>query len=171
MLENWPSFSWHKNMWIAKPETESDASMSNKSDRDYGIFVHQLLAQIRNINDIDPVIEHQEVTGNLNEQEAALFTKILTDITSHNKLSHYYSQNVWSRNETEILLKSGEIIRPDRVVKINNECIVIDYKTGNPQPEHIHQMNKYKKAIKTLGFERVKAFLVYLFDKIEIVDV
>lgn len=171
MLENWPSFSWHKNMWIAKPETESDASMSNKSDRDYGIFVHQLLSQIRNINDIDPVIEHQEVTGNLNEQEAALFTKILTDITSHNKLSHYYSPSVWSRNETEILLKSGEIIRPDRVVKINNEYIVIDYKTGNPQPEHIHQMNKYKKAIKTLGFERVKACLVYLFDEIEIVDV
>lgn len=170
-LKKWASYSWQKNMWVAKPESDLSVSLLSQSDRDYGIFIHQLLAKIKSKNDVKRVITHQQLVGNIVEQESLLLTSIINQLINHPQLTEYYQPGVWSRNETEILLKDGEIIRPDRVVKLNDELIIIDYKTGEKQPQHSKQLAYYKKAFQLLGFEQTKALLVYLQDGIEVIEV
>jgi len=75
------------------------------------------------------------------------------------------------KNETEVLLADGEIVRPDRVVMSNNEMVIIDYKTGEKEKKHIAQINGYKQAFYQLGYQTVKGILVYLGDKVEWIEI
>ena len=56
-------------------------------------------------------------------------------------------------NEREILTQNEQIIIPDRLVLNNdNEAVIIDYKTGEPNKSHKEQLDHYASVVKSLGF-------------------
>jgi RecB family exonuclease len=52
-----------------------------------------------------------------------------------------------------------------------NEVVIIDYKTGNPSAEHHQQLLKYDRVLKTMHFKVDKKLLIYINDKIDVVEV
>lgn len=147
------------------------ASSFNSSDevtkaREYGILVHYILSQIISINDIDAVVEKSILNGSINEQEAHNITTDLHSILDNPKIKKYFARNLTVKNEFEILTETGEILRPDRVVIIDNEAIVIDYKTGKKNAEKYHvQMQDYKNALLQLGYKSVVKIILYIHEK------
>ena len=71
-------------------------------------------------------------------------------------------------NETEIIDTDGNVYRPDRVIVRDGAVTVIDYKFGAPRPAYAAQARRYARLYRDMGYERVRAFLWYVYeDRIE----
>ncbi len=170
LLTKWPSFSWKEHITVAKPEESAGATLFAKTERDYGNLVHMLLAQVGTTEDIEPLLKKQVLTGMLTQEEAAFLGSGMRQIVAHPQLEAYFQPGTKYKNETEILLDTKDIIRPDRVVKTDDHLVVIDYKTGETDPKHEKQIARYMNAFLSMGYNRVKALLVYLRDEVTVVE-
>ena len=77
----------------------------------------------------------------------------------------YFLPRLKVKNEEEILLSNGKTIRPDRLVFDKEKVTVIDYKTGRHRDDHVKQVEKYKRALKAMGYENVVCILAYIDDE------
>ena len=60
-------------------------------------------------------------------------------------------------------------MRPDRVIVNSiNEAVIIDYKTGNENPNHLMQMQTYYEVLVDMNFKVIKKILVYINNGIQI---
>ncbi len=134
--------------------------------REYGILVHYILSQIKSKDDIAAVVQKSILKGDITEQEAVLITTDLSVILMNEKISAYFEPNLVVKNEFEIVTETGDILRPDRVVIIDETSIVIDYKTVKKQIAKYHsQMQDYKNALLKLGYKTVVKILLYIHEK------
>ena len=140
--------------------------------REYGILVHYILSQIISKDDVDSVVENSILSGEITLREAELIKSDLKIILLNEKVSQYFQPNLIVKNEFEILTELGEILRPDRVVIMNDEAIVIDYKTGKINTaKYNNQMALYKNALFKIGYSSVKKILIYIHEKeVEILE-
>ncbi|HQO87449.1 MAG TPA: hypothetical protein PKX84_07340, partial [Bacteroidia bacterium] len=72
-------------------------------------------------------------------------------------------------NEHEMADAEGNILRPDRLMLEGDKAIVVDYKTGAIEADHVHQIANYKEVLQDAGFKVVKTFLYYL-EKKELIE-
>ena len=126
-----------------------------------GNTIHQLLAKVYTKNDVQKVVESAFLKGEIASEEQSFYNTLLTAICSHPELSAYYEASVEVWNEREIL-HQGKLIRPDRVVLINQIATVIDYKTGEASERYHQQINEYAQAVEALGFSVEKKIIVYI---------
>ena len=138
----------------------------------YGNLIHELMAHIKTVDDIESTIEIYVTTGNITINQADEIQKLLISIVTHPDLKSYYLQNITVYNEREILTDLNEIIIPDRLVINNkNEVVIIDYKTGKSDKKYHHQLNNYAQVVERLGYKVIKKLLVYIAEKIVIEEV
>ncbi|WP_449241897.1 UvrD-helicase domain-containing protein, partial [Desulfovibrio sp.] len=71
--------------------------------------------------------------------------------------------------EAEALDEEGRTLRCDRLVLSGDEALVLEYKTGRPDPEHETQVRRYLKLARALR-PTVRGLLVYL-DRREVREV
>jgi hypothetical protein len=64
--------------------------------------------------------------------------------------------------EAGILLPSGNIRRPDRVIFRNGKTTVIDFKFGEENEHYIEQVNLYRSLLIDMGYSDVDAFIWYV---------
>ena len=69
------------------------------------------------------------------------------------------------KSERDIILPTGEIIRPDRVLIKGNKAIVIDFKTGRELPSHDKQVIQYADILSTMNYIDIEKYLVYVNEK------
>jgi ATP-dependent exoDNAse (exonuclease V) beta subunit len=134
-----------------------------------GNLIHNIMSQVKTEIDINFVFE-EFISSNLinKEQEVALKDEVI-QIVTHNDLKKYFSDDITIYNERDIISKSGEIIRLDRlVIDKNNQAVIIDYKTGNEDPNHINQLNKYESILLEMNLKTIKKILVYINEGIQI---
>ena len=147
---------------IAIKLTDYDFDMESK--RNYGIVLHDILANIRTEKDIDTALQKAVLQGTLTTNQIDGLKDILYQLIQHADLKEYFSDGVQVKNESELFLANGDIIRPDRVVISKNQHTVIDFKTGEKLDKHIKQLQLYKHTLRSISSKSVKAYLVYLPD-------
>ncbi|HEX7412491.1 MAG TPA: 3'-5' exonuclease, partial [Bacteroidia bacterium] len=145
---------------IAIKLTDYDFEVEGK--RTYGIALHGILANIHTEKDIDAALHKAVVQGNIVANQVEDLRGILQQLTQHPDLKEYFSDKVQVRNEVEMFLTNGDIIRPDRIVTTEQQHIIIDFKTGEKSAKHIEQVQLYKHTLRSISPKSVKAFLVYL---------
>lgn len=134
--------------------------------RDYGILVHYILSQIHTLADLDTVLNDAFAAGDITREESLKINSQIRELLSINSIAPYFEPGINIKNEVEILTAQGEILRPDRVVIVNNEAIVIDYKTGKKNASRYHaQMRDYENALLSLGYISVKKLLLYIHEQ------
>ena len=133
---------------------------------DYGNFIHELMARIHTIKDVDVVFELLENQGEISRKNILEIKRIVKSIVEHPQLFDYFIDNVSVFNEREIVSLDGQIIIPDRLVFHNDSVTIIDYKTGKPEKKHKQQLLKYAMALKELNFKIQKKILVYISNKV-----
>ncbi len=82
-------------------------------------------------------------------------------------VKYVFNQEGTALCEREISL-NGEIIKPDRVVITDSEILLLEYKTGKKESEHLEQVKRYKEALSHVYQKPVKAWLVYLTEGEEV---
>lgn len=132
-----------------------------------GIIYHKLFESITDIESVKASVDMAYADGLVNIKEA---DEILEDIT--NKLSKGLAYKWFTEYnklflERNLLLPSGDFVRPDRVMKMNDNWIVVDYKFGkNREKKHLDQVKKYAELIETISGDRVEAYVWYFFENV-----
>jgi len=134
--------------------------------REIGNVIHNLIAK----NDLS------ELKNKINQLAADTSIQKIVDINSISTfINHPNNYFLFENNhlilaEQDIITADGTIYRPDRVVKLNDTYVIIDYKTGKPAEKHRSQIENYKNLMKDVGFLPVIGKLVY-FEEGRIEDV
>ncbi|TMM29935.1 DNA helicase UvrD [Polaribacter aestuariivivens] len=139
---------------------------------DYGNLLHEIFSKIKTNQQIEEVVMLYEQQGILDKNKRKFIKEKIKSVVNHPKLSAYYlsEENVF--NEREIVTIDNQIIIPDRLVfNTNKEVTIIDYKTGAPSKKHHQQIKNYESVLKTMNYKIDKKILIYINEKIDVVEV
>ncbi|MBD3862993.1 UvrD-helicase domain-containing protein [Olleya marilimosa] len=134
-----------------------------------GNLIHDIMSQIQTIEDVQQVIFDYIQQGSINKQQAQILTHTINGIINTPEVNPYFTNQYTIYNERDIITKTGNIIRPDRLAIKDNEAVIIDYKTGLPNPKYQQQLEEYSNILKEMNFTVKKKILIYVNDTIKIV--
>jgi ATP-dependent exoDNAse (exonuclease V) beta subunit len=159
-----------KNIKIAQKESLMWGTHQQEAI-EYGNVVHEVLSFVKSIHDIDLAIDKAIESGLINFTQSAAVRKSLFEIVTHCELLDYFKEGNKVLNEQTIIQKEGRIVKPDRIVVTNeNDVFLLDYKTGVHQAKYQTQLENYSNAIEKMGLKVIKKALVYIGDKIDVVN-
>ncbi len=133
-----------------------------------GNLLHDIMAKIITSNDVEDVLQLYTQNNIINSSQRNSLGELIFQIINNTKLAEYFSSDYKILNEKDILTKTGETIRPDRLVlnEKNNEAVIIDYKTGEEKKMHEIQIDKYARTIQEMGYAIKNKMLVYINNRI-----
>ncbi|MCQ2272660.1 MAG: UvrD-helicase domain-containing protein [Bacteroidales bacterium] len=130
-------------------------------EQELGIFIHDFLARLKSFPQNDKELEElmQTVAGTMDRE---ILCAVLKRLMSDDDLKPYFSPEARVLNETSILNTDGHIYRPDRIVFLEDEVMVIDYKTGKENEAYQQQLDRYCNLLRQMGYHNVKSRILYL---------
>jgi ATP-dependent exoDNAse (exonuclease V) beta subunit len=137
-----------------------------------GNLIHFILSHIKSHADIDATFATLLDKGFISQEQFEPLHTTITAVIDHPQLIAYFDHHLTIYNERDIITDRGEIIRPDRLVFLDtNTVVLIDYKTGAHHQKYIQQLAHYQNIIETMSLKVVKKILIYINDTIEIKEV
>lgn len=135
-----------------------------------GNLIHDIMAEIKTEVDVDYVMNSFLENGTINQTQEPILKETVLQIIHHPKLQSYFQEeNITVYNERDIISNDGSILRPDRLVILNEkDAVIIDYKSGKELPKHMQQLESYAAILKVMNFEVSKKILIYINDSIAI---
>ena len=95
-------------------------------------------------------------------EDRQLLRSVLRKIMNDASLQPYFAPGVEVMNETTIMNCDGQLRRPDRIVFLDDEVMVIHYKTGKENESYQQQLDEYCALLEKMGYENVHGRLLYL---------
>ncbi|MCP4147001.1 MAG: UvrD-helicase domain-containing protein, partial [bacterium] len=162
------SGSWYSRITIRRKSKEFwrfDNTYRAKR-RNWGILVHQVLAKIRSLKDVNTAIDSTFISGDITMDEKNILQRKLREVFNDRQVQGWFSPGEGDRvfTESPVLTPQGAIV-PDRVMVSGDRVTIIDFKTGGWNDSHINQMETYKKAVQAMGYIDIEAYLFYLGKK------
>ncbi|PKB16920.1 exodeoxyribonuclease V subunit beta [Flavobacterium sp. 5] len=137
---------------------------------EFGNVIHEILSFVETKKDVDLAINKAVENGLITIIQKEPVTDAIFKIMSHKDLIDYFAEGNEVFNEQTIIQKEKGTIKPDRiVVNRNKEALLLDYKTGLPNPKYKYQLENYQSAIEKMGFKVLKKALVYIGVEIDVV--
>lgn len=138
---------------------------------EYGNVVHEILSFVKTKNDIELAIEKAIENGLIKLSQKEAVAKSIREIVDHPELIEFFSSENKILNEQTIIQKEGATVKPDRMVfNCKQEAFLLDYKTGNHLPKYQKQLAAYQESIEKMNFRVVKKSLVYIGERIEVIN-
>ena len=131
---------------------------------DKGRKVHEILSYIYVKSDLKNALQKALREGLILNNEQAEMNAVLERILNQEQLKDYFTEGLKVKNEEDILLANGKVIRPDRLVFGANGITIIDYKTGESLQSHEEQILGYSSHIKQMGYAVNSCVLAYIND-------
>ena len=154
-------------------DLETEAQEGKEEESQYiktGNILHFVFSSIRTPDDIDPTILRLESEGLLADLDMSTksLSKLLHQRIEDPKATEWFAGKWKVYNECAIIWSdpnTGEVFskRPDRVISDGDETIVIDFKFAKPTPAHRTQVQKYMGLLNSMGHQKVKGYLWYVF--------
>lgn len=133
----------------------------DQSDRLFGIYFHLLMAETKDSEGIKKSLSKLVDSGKIEskmshaiEDAAVAFYRSASNKGIFDDLEKVI-------DEHPILLPSGKMLRPDKVIVRDQDVIVLDFKTGKKDPEHEVQVWNYKKNLEAIFNKKVVPMLYY----------
>jgi ATP-dependent exoDNAse (exonuclease V) beta subunit len=138
---------------------------------EYGNIIHEILSLVKTVSDVDIAVLKAIETGLITTSQKELVLKSIQEIVNNKELESYFSEENEILNEQAIIQKEGKTIKPDRMVLTKNkEVYLLDYKTGTHNQKYQLQLENYQNAIEKMGLKVTKKALVYIGEKINVVN-
>ena len=163
------------NKWYSKISIRRKSSEFWRFDtgyraerRNWGLLVHQVLSNIRSLEDVPLVVDNILISGDIEAEERDILKQKIYEIFEIEEVKEWFNPEYLERKqvftESPIITPEG-VLKPDRVIVSADRVIIIDFKTGEKSDSHGDQMIKYKNAIQAMGYQNVEAYLFYLENK------
>ncbi|MDE6484861.1 MAG: UvrD-helicase domain-containing protein [Duncaniella sp.] len=136
-----------------------------------GIVIHDLMARIHSLDEVDTVITKMIREGEIPAHEIDEVRSTAHRLLSDDRAARWFEDTERVLIERPVMV-DGEEHRPDRVVwTADGNIDIIDYKTGQENPSRYRrQVRRYMDRFAEMGYENVRGYLWYL-DSGEIVEV
>jgi hypothetical protein len=142
---------------------ESDEGGISESKRVRGVVLHDVLARVETLADLQKSVDHALLNGEITEVEKAEVMTLLTQRLSEVKDRGWFPENPQQvMNEIDLIDTDGRIWRPDRVVISDGKVLIVDYKFGEHRPSYVRQVRRYADIWRRMGYENVEAALWYV---------
>lgn len=133
-----------------------------------GTVLHSLFSTIRTHDDIDGALKQLELDGVLYDENISKekVREMIRKRLESDKVNDWFSDRWEIFKECSIIsMNKGkmEVHRPDRVMKDENETIVVDFKFGKPRQEYHDQVKGYMDLLSGMGHPNVKGYLWYVY--------
>jgi len=132
----------------------------------YGNILHYALSHVICASDVGKATLRLIEEGMVRTEASAILKQRLESVVRHPRLARYFEPGVRVLNEQEIFLKNGVILRPDRLVFLKEEAVIMDYKTGRTDEKHRNQIQAYREAIEAMGYVVKTAIIVYISENL-----
>ncbi|MEO0473127.1 MAG: PD-(D/E)XK nuclease family protein, partial [Bacteroidota bacterium] len=139
-----------------------DDILSRNARIQMGELLHHALSFVDTQSDIPKACQKMQEQAYITRKQIPTLERQLEGIVNHLQAADWFSGNWQVRNEAEIITASGMVLRPDRVMFQGPLAVVVDYKTGQPSPKYAKQLDRYRYALKEMGYGPVKAYIYYL---------
>ncbi len=134
----------------------------------YGKLMHEIFEGINTPSDIHQAVRKLLLEGKLPEEEAEAIEARVELLISNPSVAGWFSSENQVMREAGILLTSGNIRRPDRVIFKDGKTTVIDFKFGEENDHYVEQVELYRSLLLDMGYKNVDAYIWYV-DKNKIV--
>ncbi len=132
-------------------------------DRAYGTLMHRILGEVTRAEDIETTVEAFVRSGELSEAEAKMTCEKIGEWIADERVRPWFAPDIQVWNERTILQSDGSFYRPDRVVEMPDEVVVVDYKFGNVErSSYKKQVANYVDLIRAMGYPRVSGYIWYV---------
>lgn len=182
-LEAFVSRSWRERIVMQK-ETELAQLMRPGARResakaaaakDWGTLTHEVLAELplsdSPAEELSFVLERFVMRGRVDSEEALRLQTEAGALLALPEAAEWFApaEGKVLKQENSVLLKEGLTYRPDLVILEGGGATVVDWKTGQPRPEHTEQLRAYGESMRAMGYATVKLRLAYISETPEIV--
>jgi len=166
-LKIYPSNRWQDKLSLSSHGNDLIEMIEKKdmSKVNYGILIHAILAEVKDTTEFKHLAEKFVFDGLITENQKSTLLDEVNDILKSSEIAELFSDQFQVKAEKEIILPSGEVLRPDRVIIKENEAIVIDFKSGQPHKKHENQVTQYADILRKMGYQPVSSKLVYLTNR------
>ncbi len=156
------SFNYFNKEILVADNSHGTISKETNNKIKFGILIHEILALIKNKNDITKVLEQYCILEKISIDEQKQLAELLHSIFEIPIVNNWFEPKNKVLTEIGIIEKNGKVHRPDRVIINENNVIVIDYKTGQEEIEkHKNQLTRYMNLIKEMNYKNIEGYLLY----------
>ncbi len=135
----------------------------NLNLKNRGNIYHKIFEFVKYEKDIEQAVKRAIGLGLIDINDKAVVVKEIKGFIANPDANNWFSDKWKIKTERSILLKNGDVKRPDRVIENDKEVIVIDYKfTEQHKPQHLKQVSEYVNTIKELSTKPIKGFVWYV---------
>ncbi|MXN91327.1 AAA family ATPase [Flavobacterium sp. Sd200] len=138
---------------------------------EFGNVTHEILSYIKTANDVDLALTKAIENGLIVHSQREQVEQTLKAVVLHPDLELFFADDNIIFNEQSIIAPNMPNIKPDRVAINGNQAYLLDYKTGQHLNKYEKQLQGYEFSLKQMGLDVVKKAIVYIGEKIEVVNV
>lgn len=161
-------FSWKYRDWTDLLKVKKYAAdfskegLSQRQKRNFGLLIHELLEQSRNKKEAFSCLQSYYFEGRLDMDEKLIVEEQLEKLFSNKTFNDWFEGPGEMLTEQGVILPGGRQKRPDRVILLDNNATVVDFKTGEEKDQYFKQVKEYMMLLEELGHKAVKGYLCYL---------
>jgi len=133
-----------------------------KEKINYGLLVHEILAEIKSVDDVNQLLMVYQNQGLIAKDEVRTLRDQLDRIFANPVVEKWFQSDWVVKSECTILSPNKEELRPDRVWIKNDRAIIVDFKTGKEETAHSIQLKQYKNKLSEMGYKDIEAYVLYL---------
>ena len=136
---------------------------AESSPRLRGIVLHDILSEVRTADELDDAVDAALRDGCLDAAGAEKTRLLLRQrIDAHPAWFPATLDGVEICNEMDLFDADGKVERPDRVILRGRTATIVDYKFGVELDVYRHQLKRYPRLYRDLGYEVAGSFIWYV---------
>lgn len=170
-MEHMSSSPWRNRIRIAGSVPEEWNVFAPEKGVQYGTLFHDIISRISRKKEIPPVLQSFLEAGAITEEQYILLETRINAIFDHPQLVALFEDKHNIDSEAPIILPSGDLYRPDKIVFCESKTVILEFKTGSLKIAHREQLSNYIYLLKQMGYQNVSGFLIYSDEKTEVIAV
>lgn len=128
----------------------------------YGKLMHEIFEGINTTPDIPSAVRKLVLEGKLSADDSVEIEKRVNQIIKNPEVAGWFEQGNTVLREAGILLPTGFIRRPDRVIFKEGKTIIIDFKFGVENPHYTEQIDQYRHLLEDMGHKDIEGYIWYV---------
>lgn len=127
----------------------------------FGVQFHWVISKAKSDDEVSEVIAEGIRQGILSEENKDLLSKRASELFAHPEYLELLTENQEILYEQDFIAGPNQLVRPDQIILKADETIVLDFKTGMPDPRDEKQVASYCAILKEMDYPQVKGYLFY----------
>jgi hypothetical protein len=128
----------------------------------YGRMMHEAFEYIETADDIPLAVERLALEGLIPESDRGSMIYRLHELVSSAEVRDWFRKGNTVLRESAILMPSGSIKRPDRVILAEGKAIIIDFKFGEERGDYQEQIVQYCNLLNRMGYGGSEGYIWYV---------